>query len=126
MPHTPSTGSACHGELAARSVLAGCLLLPVFLDPAQLDYLQATLATRLNNSVRSLNMQNMWRNLVSWGFFKRIWNCFVLAAGDWEGREGVAFSSTQKRTRFRGDDVIPVALRSALGLTGPLPSGSLL
>lgn len=70
MPHTPSTGSACHGEFTACSVLAGCLFLPGFLDPAQLDYLQGTLATRLNNLVNSLHMQNMQRNLVSWVFLK--------------------------------------------------------
>lgn len=47
------------------SALAGCSFLPAFLDPAQLDYLQGTLAMHLNNSVSSLNMQNMQRNLVS-------------------------------------------------------------
>lgn len=118
MPHTPSTGSTCCREFTACLVLAGCLPLLVFLDPAQLPYLQGTLATHLNNSVSSLNMQNMQHNPVSWVFLKRIRNCFVLAAGVWDSREGVAFASAQNQPCFRGDDAIPVALRSTLRLTG--------
>lgn len=72
MPRAPSPSSACRTGSTACSALAGGSLLPPFLDPAQLHYLQATLATHLNNSVSSLNMQNTQRNLVSCcvlGFF---------------------------------------------------------
>jgi len=60
VPHAPSTGS----EFTACSALAGCLLPTVFLDAAQ-----GMLATCLNNSVSSLNMQNMQHNLARWVFF---------------------------------------------------------
>lgn len=87
VPHAPSTGSTCCGEFTACLVLAGCLPLPVFLDPGQLPYLQGTLPTHLNNSVSSLNMQNMQHNPVSCFFFLK--NSELLSSGCWSlGQQG--------------------------------------
>lgn len=124
-------GTGCHTHPrqavpAVKDLLlsAGWVLAPVCLDPAQLNFLQGTLAMRLNNSVRSLSMQNTQLA----GFQKEFGTAsFWLLGLGRAGRAGKGLPFPLPKTAaFEGGDTTLVALRGALRLAGPLPSGRLL